>query len=89
MFYFFCEGFSVRSVFNETRGVVGQVNISLSQCRDFVIPVPSLEEQTEIVRRVEALFAKADAIEERYKSLKEKIEQLPQAILGKAFRGEL
>ena len=47
------------------------------------------EEQTEIVRRVEALFAKADAIEERYKSLKEKIEQLPQAILGKAFRGEL
>ena len=89
LFYFFCEGFSVRSVFNETRGVVGQVNISLSQCRDFVIPVPSKEEQTEIVRRVEALFAKADAIEERYKSLKEKIEQLPQAILGKAFRGGL
>lgn len=89
LFYFFCEGFSVRSVTNETRGVVGQVNISLSQCRDFIIPIPHFDEQTEIVRRVEALFAKADAIEARYKILKEKIDNLPQAVLAKAFRGEM
>ncbi len=63
--------------------------LNLGILRELPIPIPSLEEQTEIVRRVETLFAKADAIEERYKNLKEKIEQLPQAILGKAFRGEL
>lgn len=89
LYYFFCEGSSVRSVYNETRGVVGQVNISLSQCRNFEIPIPSLEEQQEIVKRVDALFGLADKIESQYQSLKAKIDQMPQAILAKAFRGEL
>lgn len=53
------------------------------------VPVPSLEEQQEIVRRVESLFAKVDRIEAQYQNLKAKIEQLPQALLSKAFRGEL
>ncbi|MCD8417835.1 restriction endonuclease subunit S [Tenacibaculum finnmarkense genomovar finnmarkense] len=50
---------------------------------------PPKEEQTEIVKRVENLFSKADAIENQYKTLKEKIDRLPQAILAKAFKGEL
>jgi type I restriction enzyme S subunit len=54
---------------------------------DFNYPPP--EEQQEIVRRVESLFAKADQIEASYQKLKAKIEQLPQALLAKAFRGEL
>ncbi|MPT32641.1 MAG: hypothetical protein E2600_13470 [Chryseobacterium sp.] len=53
------------------------------------ISIPPLEEQKEIVSRVESLFAKADAIEEKYKNLKAKIETLPQTILHKAFKGEL
>jgi type I restriction enzyme S subunit len=50
---------------------------------------PPKEEQSEIVKRVENLFAKADKIEEQYKILKEKTDSLPQAILAKAFKGEL
>jgi type I restriction enzyme S subunit len=50
---------------------------------------PPLKEQQEIVKRVEVMFAQADAIEESYTLLKGKMEQLPQAILAKAFRGEL
>jgi type I restriction enzyme S subunit len=53
------------------------------------IPTPSLQEQKEIVSRVESLFAKADAIEKQYEALKAKIDKLPQAILHKAFKGEL
>lgn len=53
------------------------------------IRIPPLEEQKEIVSRVESLFSKADAIEEKYKNLKAKIETLPQTILHKAFKGEL
>lgn len=53
------------------------------------IPIPPLQEQKEIVRRVESLFAVANRIEASYKTLQEKIDQLPQAILSKAFRGEL
>ena len=89
LYYFLREGSSVNKLVNETRGVVGQVNISLTQCREFRISIPPLKEQTEIVNRVESLFAKADAIEARYAALKAQVEQLPQAILAKAFRGEL
>jgi len=53
------------------------------------IPLPPLEEQQEIVRRVEKLFALADSIEEKYKKAYERVEKLEQAILAKAFRGEL
>lgn len=64
-------------------------NISQNKFKDINIPSPSLEEQKEIVRQVEALFEKVDLIERQYEMLKEKIEHLPQAILAKAFRGEL
>lgn len=53
------------------------------------ISVPSKKEQQEIVKRIEALFSLADKIESQYTSLKAKIDQLPQAILAKAFQGEL
>ena len=53
------------------------------------INLPPLEEQQEIVSRVESLFAKAYVIEKQYETLKAKIDSLPQAILHKAFKGEL
>ena len=89
LYYFFCEGSSVNSVIDKTRGVVGQVNISLSQCRDFSISIPPMEEQLEIVKRVQTLFDILDDVERRYNVLCEKLEKLPQALLCKAFKGEL
>lgn len=82
-------GENLRSIINETKGSAGQVNISLSQCRDFLFPVPSIEEQTEIVRRVEQLFAFADQLEAKVSEAKTRIDRLTQSILAKAFRGEL
>ncbi len=52
-------------------------------------PLPSLAEQMEIVRRVEALFALADQIEARFAKAKASVDQITQSILAKAFRGEL
>lgn len=52
-------------------------------------PLPPLEEQTEIVRRVEALFAYADRLETRYATARAQVERLTPALLAKAFRGEL
>ncbi|WP_370425064.1 restriction endonuclease subunit S [Tenacibaculum dicentrarchi] len=66
-----------------------QKNINLGILFEVPFPIPPKEEQTEIVKRVENLFSKADAIENQYKTLKEKIDRLPQAILAKAFKGEL
>jgi type I restriction enzyme, S subunit len=46
-------------------------------------------EQQEIVRRVEALFKTADALEARYLKAKEHVDKLTQSVLARAFRGEL
>lgn len=57
--------------------------------KELSIPIPPLPEQKEIVRRVEALFKKADEIEARYNKAKAFVDRLTQSILAKAFRGEL
>lgn len=51
--------------------------------------LPTIHEQQEIVRRVEALFKIADRIEERYQKAKAQVDKLTQSILAKAFRGDL
>ena len=84
-----CEGAPIRDVLARTKGSVGQVNISLSQCRAFEFQVPSVEEQTEIVRRVETLFAFADRLEARLALAQTAATRLTPALLAKAFRGEL
>jgi len=57
--------------------------------RSFSIPSPSLNEQKEIIRRVEALFAYADRLESRYQTARKLVDDLTPALLAKAFRGEL
>ncbi len=52
-------------------------------------PLPPLTEQHEIVRRVESMLKLADAVEKRVAVAKWRAEKLTQAILAKAFRGEL
>lgn len=82
-------GENLRSIINETKGSAGQINISLSQCRNFLFPVPEVEEQDEIVRCVDKLFTFADQLETRVKAAQTRIDRLSQSILAKAFRGEL
>ena len=75
-------------IWEVARGM-GMPHLSITDFRSLSFGLPSLQEQAEIVCRVEALFSKADAIEAQYKVLQEKIDNLPQAVLAKAFRGEL
>jgi type I restriction enzyme S subunit len=68
---------------------VSQSNINATKLAAFEFLLPPLEEQREIVRRVESLFALADAIEARYQVARAQVEKLTPALLAKAFRGEL
>lgn len=66
-----------------------QKNINLKVLNDLRFPMPDIEEQHEIVRRVEQLFAYADTIEKQVNSALTRVNNLTQSILAKAFRGEL
>lgn len=63
--------------------------INVEHARTIPVPVPPLAEQREIVRRVGELFALADRIESRLADARRMADQLTQAVLARAFRGEL
>jgi type I restriction enzyme, S subunit len=66
-----------------------QKTISISRLRAFEIDLPSIDEQIEVVNRIESLFSYADLLEERYKKAYIQVEQLTPTLLNMAFRGEL
>lgn len=76
----------IESVARTTAGIW---KISQGDLEWLQIPLPDATEQTEIVRRVEQLFAFADQLEAKVASAKSRIDHLTQSILAKAFRGEL
>lgn len=77
-----------RLLVGKVRGVA-QKGINLADVKRLPVALPPYEEQTEIVRRVEQLFAYADQLEAKVALAKNHIDYLTQSILAKAFRGEL
>ena len=75
--------------FSKAKSSAGINNINTEELATTIIPLPPLEEQAEIVRRVKLAFEKLDKIELRYQKAKEYSDKLTQSILNKAFRGEL
>ncbi len=71
----------------ESRSVLPKIN--QKDLSMIPVPTPPVEEQTEIVRRVEQLFAFADSIEQKANAALARVNNLTQSILAKAFRGEL
>ncbi|NJC47945.1 UNVERIFIED_ORG: type I restriction enzyme S subunit [Xanthomonas campestris] len=67
----------------------GHQRITTETVKNAEIRLPSLEEQIEIVRRVEQLFAYADQLEAKVAAAQQRIDALTQSLLAKAFRGEL
>ena len=76
-------------VIAKSKSSAGQNGVSGSDIKAQPFAVPPLPEQQEIIRRVEALFKTADALEARYRTAKAHVDKLTQSILAKAFRGEL
>ena len=64
-------------------------HIHTKQLKTFSFPVAPMEEQHEIVRRIETAFAWIDRLASEATSARRLIDRLDQAILSKAFRGEL
>ena len=57
--------------------------------KEFVIPVPSMEEQEEIVKCLDKMLLNERLAKESAENLIEQIDDMKNSILAKAFRGEL
>lgn len=68
---------------------VGQANINSQKLQALQIPVPTLAEQERIVAEIESRFERADALETAVDRALNDAEKLKQAVLKKAFSGEL
>lgn len=66
-----------------------QPNLNLGIIKAIQIPFPSLAEQTEIVQRIEAAFARIERMANEAHRAAALLDRLEQAALAKAFRGEL
>ncbi|MBV6804091.1 restriction endonuclease subunit S [Xanthomonas campestris pv. lawsoniae] len=78
--------------YEETRRFGGGNNqqaLNKKSVQSLPFPLAPLAEQTEIVRRVEQLFAYADQLEAKVATAQQRIDALTQCLLAKAFRGEL
>ncbi|OGM11966.1 hypothetical protein A2Z22_04770 [Candidatus Woesebacteria bacterium RBG_16_34_12] len=57
--------------------------------RSIPFVLPPIDEQTEIISRIRSLMKIADQTEQQIENAEKRTNKLTQAILGKAFRGEL
>lgn len=73
----------------DNSSATSQAAFGIKKMRNTDICLPPKNEQIEIVRRVETLFAFADRLEARVTAARESTDRLTPALLAKAFRGEL
>lgn len=72
-----------------TTGSTNQKELNLTSVKNLIIPLPPLEEQKRIVEKLDSLFEKIQKIKEIIEEVKEKTTSRREAILSKAFSGEL
>ena len=65
------------------------MNLTQKKFRQLELNWPTPDEQIEIVRQIDQLFAHADRIEQQANNALARVNNLTQSILAKAFRGEL
>ncbi|NCS91097.1 MAG: hypothetical protein GW779_01560 [Candidatus Altiarchaeum hamiconexum] len=74
---------------NKMTGTAGQKRVPARIVENFKIPVPKVQEQTQIVSEIESRFSVIDKLEETVDNSLLKAEQLRKSILKSAFEGKL
>ncbi|MFR8991205.1 MAG: restriction endonuclease subunit S [Fusobacterium sp.] len=64
-------------------------SLTINKYKTYKLPLPPLEEQKRIVEKLDSLFEKIQKIKEIIEEVKEKTTSRREAILSKAFSGEL
>ena len=66
-----------------------QLTVPLNRLRNFLIPLPTISEQIEVIRLVESTFKRLERMQEDYVDADHLLSKLESSLLAKAFRGEL
>jgi type I restriction enzyme S subunit len=66
-----------------------QPNLNLGIIKSILVPLPSRDEQREIIRCIESAFARIDSAATEAERVAALLDRLDQATLARAFRGEL
>ena len=85
--YVVTSRFFLQEMIARHRGI-GAKHVNMKDLRESIIPLPPLEEQKEIVKRIENIFKICDELEEQINSSKANSEMLMQAVLKEAFEDE-
>lgn len=88
LMHFLNSPISKETMFGLAFGVT-RLRIDLPMFKKLRVPIPPMAEQHAIITRVDDMFALADRLEARVAQARDRVDSLNQAILAKAFRGEL
>jgi type I restriction enzyme S subunit len=86
LYIYLCSGVFMESEDLVTRGSAGQSNISLTQCRNLTVPLPSIAEQREIAHRVDELLECSRAILAKISSVSDLLNGMNRAALKGVLR---
>ena len=87
LYYYLSEMSEINSIV--TKGTAGQANISLTQAKNFRIPIPPAAEVVRIIGTLRCLLGLADSIERTQQQLESLVAQAKAKILDLAIRGKL
>ena len=86
--YFICSENFKKQVSDTVAGTAYNA-LTIIKFKNILISIPTLPEQTEIVRIIDGLLAKEQQANELSENALAKIDLIKKAILARAFRGEL
>jgi type I restriction enzyme, S subunit len=84
--------FQSRNAFKQVEGMihgVGRPRINTTQLKEVVVPVCSIQEQCIIINKLESVFSETDTLADEIEKRISQLSILRQAILQKAFSGQL
>ena len=88
LLYYLLSSFGQYEIFKNMKATA-QPSLSMETIREIIIPLPSIEEQHEIVRLIDDLLARERSAQQATEQALASIDLMKKSILARAFRGEL